>query len=266
MEKYAVVTTLRFLYPAKDRISFIEFDWMTNNMYVSTICGELNLCNTDSLKCVKLRDLGEPGIVAAKILPQRGYAITFYASFVILRRKHASFSHYFVCSLLFWCETKLTGNLKSRRVTATAASSLFQANMDGTSSEVVVNGIEVFNWFHIDSETARLYWTYMSGTAIWEYDIDGRISRQFRYPSMPPAVLILFASRNLIYFTDSSEKMIYRGTADGRNFTEIYTAEDGETPSIISTLWTESKTQFFNPCQKHDCPGLCALSGPGRAS
>ena len=57
-----------------DVIASIEFDWVANNMYVSTICGELNVCNIVSYRCVKLRDLGEPGHILVKTFPERGYA------------------------------------------------------------------------------------------------------------------------------------------------------------------------------------------------
>ena len=58
-----------------DVIAYIELDWITGNIYIFTICGELNISNRISLKCVTLEDFGGTGLILARIIPERGYSI-----------------------------------------------------------------------------------------------------------------------------------------------------------------------------------------------
>ena len=132
-----------------------------------------------------------------------------------------------------------------------------------------MNGRDSVKSFQIDAESARLYWTYVSGTNIWEYDILARrILKHFTYPSIPSEseLRVSFASRNIVYFTENLGNVVYRGTTDGRNLTKIHRAEEDAIPEILATPWTKSITKFFNPCQNHNCSHLCALSGPSRPS
>ena len=137
---------------------------------------------------------------------------------------------------------KMWKNLVEDLTAVTAIWLIYQANMDGTSLEIVVNETSELAGFVIDREYARLYWTYIKGTGLWEYDIDGKISRQLHYPSVTSQIGIHFASGGAIYFEKVDPPgTIYRGTADGSNFTEIYRYEKGEASRIIATPGTESK-------------------------
>ena len=175
----------------------------------------------------------------------------------------------FCYSLLFWTEAKISSNLVEDWTAVSAISLIFQANMDGTSLEVVVEGISELASFAIDRESSRLYWTYSDGAVIWEYDIDVRKTRHLTYGSMTSELHVHFASGGTIYVQEYSGQAIYRGYADdGSNLTEVCRFGKGlaEGPYVIATPRTESKAKLVeNPCLNHNCSHLCALSGPGRA-
>ena len=56
-------------------IQHIDLDFISENLYVSTTCGEIHVCNLNSLKCSGIYNLRTPSRINLTLYPEQGYVI-----------------------------------------------------------------------------------------------------------------------------------------------------------------------------------------------